>query len=911
MGKFYLRSLFQGSVRIKSILIVALFIMSSIPIAEAKHYYQEINIPFDEKGQPVDVNITFEHPCYAKDENDNSIKVYYNGKEIENQIYNLHHTDSNHIDSCNVVFLSMGKGKYLIRYGDERENKKYPDHVSVIDSHYSYHLLPGYDISLDYYAIMQDGDCVFSIGEKGDVLGVSMGQKVVKMKENAKNFELNTWEQMSSFAFFYYGGKEIGTDERLIEKQVIVDGNLMVRMKIDSSSDDGSVKTTALYTYYYTPDKNRIFVNFEHKTMKECKVYGEKEENGIFAYLMCIKSRSKVINEINLGDILPYIHVYGKNGVQEYKMDTNPENKDYRWIISSKDNVLLGPTPWVTLDDDRIYGIIMGKEAEGDKIKAVVKQKLDVPGISVAGGGVSIGRAKEGDIPDGFSVSRKCELYYGKSWDEFEREVRAFYNFSSLREQSVKEVKTHNVTVVVHSLIPSRMEVEIWKNNSKISFSDAKFRRARFSLPDGDYMVRVYTRHGRKYIGFRSIHVDGDKKVHVFCTLPGKLIVRVNDGMEVRLIHDGVVCSNISGGGIAILHAPSFRFYTLQILYRGFLMDEEKLFLTVNRREYSYQLYSLGVKVIDSLGFPAAVNLTMHLTSDEMMDRINMEGIKEGDTYVFYSLPPANYTLKMGYRNFNMEKNVYVNGNKNIEIDFPITYKINVKTYDDRGFSISSKIKFIRGGKVIEKNELPPGKYTLEVYDGNKKLASRDFQLSSDSSISIVANKTSWFVYAFIIFIASIAIYFIYRKEWYNVLYTLFSSSLLFSWWGINGYSNVSMYLLPPSMIEMYSNYGKLLSLPFPFNIILLITAILFVSSIALAYVKRYKISLALSVASIVTFVISIHFFSSLTTGSIFGSGIIENAYATWGMGTGFYIALLFSILILSRLILYEAGRSS
>ena len=912
MEKFYRLLLSQRQIKVKAFLAFIILFLSYLPTVNARYYYEEVNVPFNDKNQPVDVNISFKNPCYARDEMDNSIKVYYNGQEIESQIYNLRHTDDTHISSCNVVFLSRGKGKYLIRYGEERENKNYPDHVSAVDSHYSYHLLPGYDINLDYYAIMQDGNCVFSIGQRGNVLGVSMGQKVVKMKDNVKKFELNTWEQMSSFAFFYYGGKEIGTDEKLLGKKVIVDGNLMVRIRMDSSSDDGSIKTTAFYTYYYTPDKNRIFVNFNHETTKECRVYGEKEENGIFAYLMCIKSRSKVIKEINLGDILPYIHVYGKNGVQEYKMDTNPENKNYKWLISSRDNVLLGSTPWVTLDDGKVYAIIMGKNAEGDKVKAVVKQKVDIPGVSVAGGGVSVGRAEEGNIPPNFAVKRKCELYYGKSWKDFESEVKAFYNFSSLREQNVKEVKTYNVSVVIHSPIPSRMEVEIWKGNSKISYSDARFRRAKFSLPSGDYVARVYTKRGRKYIGFRSFHVDGDERLHIFCTFQGRIEIKVNKGMEARLVDNGIVASNISANGMIVLNAPALRMYTLQIVYKGFLMHEEKIFLVMAKhREYSYNLYNLNVEVIDSLGFPADVNLSMYLSSSEMSEQREIEGMRDGSIYRFYSLPPANYTLKLSYRNFDLEKKIWLNGNKDIEINFPVVYKINVRAYDNRGFSIPCRVKFVRNGKEFDENILPPGKYTVEIYKDGREIASRDISLSFNTTLNVVAIENSWLIYAFSGFIVFMIAYFIYRREWQNIVYSLFFSSFLFSWWSIAGYGKTSLYIIPSIMVEMYSDYGKLLSIPSPFNYALPIIAILFSLSIIFAYIKRYRISFSLSIASVILFVIFMQLFSSLTTGSIWGSGMLENASATWGMGTGFYIALLFSLLILSRLIWYEVRRGS
>jgi len=78
-------------------------------------FKQEIAIPVDStvaRYQPVDVHISFNHPCWAKNESRHSVRVCYNDgsglTEIESQIYSLHFTDDSHIDSCNIVFILPG-----------------------------------------------------------------------------------------------------------------------------------------------------------------------------------------------------------------------------------------------------------------------------------------------------------------------------------------------------------------------------------------------------------------------------------------------------------------------------------------------------------------------------------------------------------------------------------------------------------------------------------------------------------------------------------------------------------------------------------------------------------------------------------------------------------------------------------
>lgn len=84
-----------------------------------------------------------------------------------------------------------------------------------------------------------------------------MSQKVIKQLDGRKEFKAFNWGQLASFAIFWYGGKDEGTDEKLVSKKVIVDGNLMVRVGITSTSSDKKMETSAIYTYYYSPSKEK------------------------------------------------------------------------------------------------------------------------------------------------------------------------------------------------------------------------------------------------------------------------------------------------------------------------------------------------------------------------------------------------------------------------------------------------------------------------------------------------------------------------------------------------------------------------------------------------------------------------------------------------------------------------------
>ena len=855
-----------------------------------------IELPYNEKNQPVDMTISFAKPCYAKDEQHNSIRVFYNGREIESQIYNLQHTDGEHITACNIVFLSQGKGEYVIKYGDKEESHRYIDHVSVVDRSYSYQLV-GYSVSLDYYAIMEDGNCVFSIGQKGNVFGIQMGQKVIKMKKDAKSFTISSWDYISSFAFFYNNGKEIGTDEQLLKKQIIVDGNLMVRVKIESMSSNKKIKTTAYYTYYYTPSsEKRIFVKFTHEVLEDCVVKGE--QNGIFAYLMCLKSRSKSIHELNMGEILPYIHVYGKNGIEEYKMETNPQSKKYKWLLSSSDNVILGSTPWFCMDNSMAYGLIMDKNASGLQIKALVKKKLDVPGLSIAGGGVSVGLAGKSNALHPSRYTHFCELYFADSLKKFEDEAAAFFKFSEYRKEKERKIENHKLNVVIHSFLPFRMTAEVWRNESMVGESMARFRRVSFDLPEGSYVVKIYAR-GR-FIGERFVNLNDDKKIHVFCSFEGKLVVNTDDGIEAMLLDEnGIVAENISTNGYAILKAPLFYKYRLRLSYKGFILYETELYLPHRGIEKKFSFHSFYVSIFDAFGFPFEENVSISMSRDNSY----LYGEKRGKIYAFENLPEGDYLLRVNYKNFNLNKNIHIPCDP-LKIEIPIVYHVKVKVYDNRGMAIKARVKFERNGKEFEAKELPPGKYKINVYGGKK--ASMEKYITTNEKIDIVINKNSWILYVCIFSIALASIFFIYRRNYIAFIIAILSTSIMFRWWYAG---NANLYVLPPSMIEFYSSYGKIISLPSLFKYSLILTLILFISSIALSIIKKYKYSIFPLIASILIFTYSIHELAKYTTGSIYGHGLLNNAIQTWGMGIGFYIAIIYAILVMG-LIINEVRRS-
>jgi len=98
------------------------------------NYRKELIIPIDTskkqaKYQPIDILLEFEEYCWAKNENEHSVRVCsWNGniwKELESQIYDLTQGDNEHIISCSLIFLipeeSDGNEKYYVYYDEDEK----------------------------------------------------------------------------------------------------------------------------------------------------------------------------------------------------------------------------------------------------------------------------------------------------------------------------------------------------------------------------------------------------------------------------------------------------------------------------------------------------------------------------------------------------------------------------------------------------------------------------------------------------------------------------------------------------------------------------------------------------------------------------------------------------------------------
>ena len=385
-------------------------------------YKQEIKVPFDTskeiaKYQPIDMRITFDNPCWGTNEMIHSIRVGVDDgtglQEIESQIYDLEHSDDAHIKTCSLVFLipegANGKEKYYVLYDSkETDLTNYPKHVSVEDTHYFYEPIPGQKIDFDYYGIRQDGYVIYAVIQRGQLLGNPIALYALKFKPNSTAVETFNLDQCGNFDFRYgvpgepdYVGTAWSTETT---KTVLVEGNLMVRMRLECTSPRGDIHSDNIYTYYYCPTSaKRILVDAHHEMLKSITIDDPTVLDGVFAGITSIKSRSASIEKMNVGEILPTVYIFTQdNTIQEFSVPQNPQSTEREMVLSTKDDMELGSKAWVCLSDassgkvhgiifDSITGITEGPD-DGVQIKVFAKQNIKLPGLEADTGNLYLTR---------------------------------------------------------------------------------------------------------------------------------------------------------------------------------------------------------------------------------------------------------------------------------------------------------------------------------------------------------------------------------------------------------------------------------------------------------------------------------------------------------------------------------------
>ena len=334
-------------------------------------YRQDLSLPLDlhspgAPGQPIDLRLTLQHPCWTQDETHTSLRVIATSDgdttELESEISNLTFTTPEQLASCTLVFLlptTLTGDETLAVYYDDAPTPptQYPDHVTITTSSYYLEPLPGYAIRSSFYIINDDTTPTYAVSYDGQFLSYTTAQFVTRLRPNATSVLPTTTDLLASFEFKYYYGEGddqfATTADHATSHEILHDGTLSTTIRIASSSHDDSLQTTAVYTYYHTTTpETRIRAHIDHKALKDCQVCPGASTDGTYAQLQCGSIHCTTLPELTIDRLYPYLHLHTTAGSEEYRIDPTPDysGDDITRLFAPTDNIDLATPPWACFD---------------------------------------------------------------------------------------------------------------------------------------------------------------------------------------------------------------------------------------------------------------------------------------------------------------------------------------------------------------------------------------------------------------------------------------------------------------------------------------------------------------------------------------------------------------------------------
>ncbi|MCK4364575.1 MAG: hypothetical protein KAW45_00835 [Thermoplasmatales archaeon] len=842
--------------------VLAILLLSTLvpisPLAEETPWWdnnwsfkEEVLIPINTsddlaKFQPIDFSFKFNNSCWALNEDEHSVRVILEEdgrfEPLECQIYDLKHIDDEHIESCSIVFLipeeATGEERYFIYYDDdEQSSPNYPNRVEIIESEYRFEKIPGLVFQSSYYGISQEDYIVYAVSKTGKAIDTHLTQQVAKLKEETETVMPNKVEIGASFHFEYWWDddgvgpwKHYKTTDKLVRSQKIVDGNLMVKFGIVSESDEGQLRSTVLYKYYYCPTEDkRIHTHVKHELLDYPLPIGQETD---VAFITFVNSdlRSNTIEELNFGGIFPYLHFYNEEDmIQTFEMDQYPESKGTMEICKA-DDYDLGSSAWLSLDEGisgKAHGIIFESnnvvkngtdEYDGVELQLWEVKSIQLPGLEGSFAFLYLMKnayeeeGRDDILPENYVVEFNAEFFTTEDGGypavaEEAKMYQSLIGYQPTNENNItnddEEVEKYNLTAYAHfassfpfgSLLSigygynvSYLTAEIYKDNSYTSpgtvcsvslcksipadFVDLSlieklkvireifdwknltiFKKICFSdLEKGRYLIKIYKENPifskeRQFIGYGIVDLDKDKKIHIYCKSEGRISLSFlnqnKDGIEkadVTLEKDGIIIASAESDsdGIAVIKAPCglTEKYTLNVTYKGFLINNEQVRLGKIRRliplkkAFSFDVYDFNVSVKDASGKAPSFEIDISVTSDEMdyPISINPDSISDG-TYRFEDLYPANYTLSIDYNSYKIKEKIRIPDLDSFSIqlhDFTAYIKDSWNLTSGTSLDVSLRSEefeetVILTGEKINSGEyhfsnLYPGDYILKVY---------------------------------------------------------------------------------------------------------------------------------------------------------------------------------------------------
>ena len=244
------------------------------------------------------------------------------------------------------------------------------------------------------------------------------------------------------------------TSQKLISKEIFVDGNLMTSFGMVSQSNKDDLKTTVHYTYYHCPTSTtRIRVHVKDETLKSITVNSDTNTDGTYATLQSGGAKSNSIEDLNIGEILPYMDfINAYNEISSFKMDLDPEyipeEPDIR-VVEVTDDQDLGQPPWISFNEGDLglahailfYSTDVLKSGEneenGIQLNAFEMDYPHLPGLENNMATIQVGRnsyepdtGHDLNIPDDFVAEFDAEFFTHRTggMPAVEKEALIYHN---------------------------------------------------------------------------------------------------------------------------------------------------------------------------------------------------------------------------------------------------------------------------------------------------------------------------------------------------------------------------------------------------------------------------------------------------------------------------------------------------
>jgi len=543
---------------------------------------------------------------------------------------------------------------------------------------------------------------------------------------------------------------------------------------------------------------------------------------------------------------------------------------------------------------------------------------------------------------------------------------------------------------------------ELYKDNELVASSFIQksllgFKLIKFpKLKSGDYTIKLFRFLGNqsRFIGIGHCNLSKDKTLHVYCTWEKTISVHAVDQIGnflpnitfqlmqgSLLVHESISSDDIHKISIPFALFDSYEStdiknysfskifsssppYYMRAWYKGFKIFNATLSTFEKSIKFSLPVYDIVVSITDELNKPPAVNINPFLTSKDMQNLYEIYPERHANgKYYFSDIPAASYDIHISYGGYTKSKTIDIpSAGDLIDLRFSYTTDLSFELLTIRGESYEDdtlNIEIKRLGSIIfddinhkESVQVPPGIYTINVYEKGVLIGSKSSQVTHDTVISIVTIRGSFiqtvFVFSALILLVSACFLFLKKRITFNVALKLIVLGLVFfslvqPWWSFSGISEdesfektSEMYLFPQIMIEEYHDDSTLklsistipeIFLDFLFYLTVVIgfgMILMFISFIPNIILKRRFAFLLAFISIVFVLIVALSFYvgmssiTELSLGSLQGNGMIdvtmpsgERIYmkSLWGLGTGFYTIIIAASISISAAI-YDIFKS-